>query len=56
MPNEARIDLRAEPEAVARLKQAAQADRRSLTAYIVHYGLVQADVLLGKQVPQTPES
>lgn len=50
MPKEARIDLRAEPEVVERLKEAAQKDRRSLTQFLVHYGLAEADRILGPTV------
>ncbi len=51
MPKEARIDLRAEPETVERLKKAATADRRSLSQYLVFYGLQEADRILGHENP-----
>lgn len=49
MAVEARIDLRAKPEVVERLKEAAEKDHRSLSLYLLHYGLVAADEVLGKQ-------
>lgn len=49
---ESRIDLRAEPQTVERLKRAAEKDRRSLTQFLVFYGLQEADRILGRQNPR----
>jgi uncharacterized protein (DUF1778 family) len=55
MVSEARMDLRAAPEVVARLKDAATKDYRSLSAYLIFYGLQAADRILGEQVQQSAE-
>jgi hypothetical protein len=55
MVSEARMDLRAAPEVVARLKDAATKDYRSLSAYLTFYGLQAADRILGEQVHQSAE-
>jgi uncharacterized protein (DUF1778 family) len=55
MTTEARMDLRAAPEVVARLKDAATKDYRSLSAYLTFYGLQAADQILGKEVQQSAE-
>lgn len=49
MASEARLDLRGKPEEVQRLKEAAEKDHRSLSAYLIHHGLVYADLILGEQ-------
>lgn len=49
MAVEARIDLRAKPEVVEELKKAAEADHRSLSQFLIHYGLVAAREVLVKQ-------
>jgi hypothetical protein len=49
------MDLRAAPEVVARLKDAATKDYRSLSAYLTFYGLQAADQILGKEVQQSAE-
>lgn len=49
--NEGRIDLRAPKEDIETLKKAAAKDHRSLSSFLMHYGLIAAEhVMWGSTV------